>query len=146
MPRNSLRRASRDLKAICNPEKFSMFRKKHFSTGTDPLELWSGLFSISFIIHFISFILDPLISSTRYHLMLVIVCRRLSKYADINSSSSRVLTSCQLHDEALNLDFLSASWCTQNFHHIIIITHFTFSHISFFGFHMQALLFQWGKI
>ena len=41
---------------------------------TDPLELWSGLF-MSFIVHFISFILDPFICSTRYNLMSVIVCQ-----------------------------------------------------------------------
>ena len=41
---------------------------------TDPLELWSGLL-MSFIIHFTSFILDPFICSTRYDLMVFIVCR-----------------------------------------------------------------------
>ena len=84
---------------------YIMFRNKLFS-GTDPLELCSGPFSISFIIGFIFFILAPLICCTCYHLMLVIVCR-MSKYVDINFSGSWVLTSCQLHD-ALKIFLISS--------------------------------------
>ena len=98
------------------------------STGLTP---WNfDMACLSFIIHSISFILDPFICSTRFNFMFVIaiVCR--NKLTGI----SWQWISCQLHD-ALKILLI--------YHHIF---HFTFSHNSFhllFGTCM--LLFEWGK-
>ena len=79
------------------------------STGLIP---WNfDLACLSFIIHSISFILDPFICSTRLNFIFVIYS--MSEYADKNS-----MNSCQIHD-ALKIFLISSHFpfqiCTLNF-------------------------------
>ena len=108
------------LVALCNLDICS---EKFY--WTDPLELWSGLFSMSFIVHFIPSTLDPFICSTRYFFIFLhnmLSSHMYSKNLEWTQFHSRCrnirwhkfigflsLDTCQLHD-ALTIFLISSNF------------------------------------
>ena len=105
------------LVALRNPE---IYLEKN-STGLTP---WN-FYPVCSVCHslFISYFSPSTRSSAQ-----LILCRNI--YADINSSGSWVLISCQLHD-ALTVFLISSNFWLQTLYHPSFVT--------------CKLLFQWGK-